>query len=771
MYFFPFKKLILAFLALLVFSAYAAAEEPGAKVTDIQISGNRKVESETIRSKLTIKVGDNFSPSAVRADISTVYKMGYFSDIRVVAEGYEGGIRLIFNVVERPIISAFTFEGNKKLDAAKLREQVNLSAYSIYNPSLVDENAEKLRLFYQNEGYFNAKVMPIIKVQPKDVKVIFLIDEGARVIIKKIEFIGNDKISSKKILKAMATKKYIPLWSYIMKTGTYKIVEFSQDIDRIKGLYYNNGYLQVSVGEPKVDIDQARKYLTITVPIHEGNQFRYRNLDMSGNKIFTKEELFKNMKSKAGDIMNRDLLKEDVVAMSDRYGTKGYAFATISPVVNPDPDKKLVDVTLEVNEGDQIFVNRINIQGNVKTRDKVIRREIKFSEGDIYDTSSLKLTYERLKRLDFFEDVEIVPDRKGNSDVVDLNVKVKEKSTGSFSIGGGYSTVDRLVAIGEVTQNNFLGRGDLAKFKGEFGSRTQNYTLSFMEPWLLDRPISLRVDATKEQRAYNGYTEKSAGGTVSLGKRFMDYYGVTGSYSWMDTKYSAIVTSISEDPHYYQSENLHTTGKVGLNLYRDSRDSLVDPRRGNNNSVYGEYASTVLGGTNAFYKVIADSTWYFPFYWETAFSLHGRIGYSEGADGRYVPLYERFYVGGIDTVRGFNWGAIGPKAQIPVRNTSGQVRDFYPGDPVGGNKELIFNSEYTFPLIPSIKLRGVAFFDAGDAYNDRETMDLGRLRYSSGAGVRWISPMGLIRLEYGIDIFRKPGEDIGKFEFSMGSMF
>ncbi len=552
-----------AFISLffLLTSTPAIAEEEGpVKVTEVQIAGNKKVESETIRSKISTKPGDVFSPSGVRNDIAAIYKMGFFDDVRVEAEGAAGGIRLIFNVVERPIITSFSFEGNKNIETSKIREKVNLSPYSVYNPSLVAENVEKIKMFYQSEGYYNATVLPIIKESAKDVKVIFQIDEGSKVTISKINFVGNKVFSDRKIKKVMETKSYFPIWSYLMKTGTYKVDEFSQDIERIKALYYNNGYIQVTVGEPKIVPSKDKKKLEITIPITEGDQFRYRNIDVSGNKVFTKDELLKNVTSKPGDIMNRDKLKQDVVTLTDLYGTKGYAFASISPVINPDPEKKLVDVNLDVNEGDQIFVNRINISGNVKTRDKVIRRELKFNEGDIYDTSSLKKSYDRLKNLDFFEDMEIVPARRDQKDTVDLNVKVKEKSTGSFSIGGGYSTVDRLMAIGEVTQNNFMGLGEQVKFKGQFGKRSQNFNLSFTEPWLLDRPVSLRLDLFKDMRAYNGYTKRTLGGAITLGRRFWEYYSISGGYAYTDDTYSEVIPTFQTEFARYAEPSFHKQG-------------------------------------------------------------------------------------------------------------------------------------------------------------------------------------------------------------------
>src|SRR3990172_9553963 len=376
------KKLMLLValqLALLCPAAYAQDEE-AAKVTDVQIAGNRKVEAETIRSKVSVKAGDAFSPSRIRSDISSIFRMGYFSDVKVEADGYAGGVRLIFRVVERPIISSYTFEGNKAIESAKLREKVNLTAYSVYNPQLVAENAERLRLHYQSEGYYNARVLPIIKESEKDVKVTYLVDEGGKVKVSKIKFTGNEKKSSRKLRKAMSTKKYIFLWSWLLKTGHYKVLELNQDVERIKSVYYNAGYIQVSVGELEVALSGDGGKLVITIPVKEGEQFSIGKIDVSGNAVFGREELLASVESKEGKVMDRDLVKKDVTALTDLYGTKGYAFATISPVLKPDVDKRLVDVMLEVNEGEQIFVNRINIAGNVKTRDKVIRRELKFDE-------------------------------------------------------------------------------------------------------------------------------------------------------------------------------------------------------------------------------------------------------------------------------------------------------------------------------------------------------------------------------------------------------
>jgi len=755
------KRLVAVILFILLALPFTASGQTDdtAKITDIQVKGNSKVEAETIRSRMSLQVGDVFSPSAVRNDVTALFKMGFFDDVQVEAEGFQGGLRLIFTVVERPIVRSFAFEGNDNIEAAKLREKLTLTPYSVFNPSLVAQNVEILKLYYQGEGYFNVRITPVVvKLNDKEDKVIFLVEEGDKVRIDDIEFAGNENMSSRKLRKAMTTKEYNMLWSWLLDTGAYKLYEFDNDLERIKALYFNNGYIQMSVGEPDVVLDEKDNELDITIPIHEGVQFAYGKLDVSGNSVFASEELLDNVKAKTGDIMNREQLRQDVIKLTGLYGTKGYAFANVSPIINPDVDTRTVDVTFQVEESDLIHVNRIEISGNASTKDKVIRREVPFFEGDIYDTSGLKKGSDRLKNLDFFEDMTITPERVPDTNEVNLRVNVKEKSTGSFSIGGGYSTVDRLMAIGEIKQRNLFGNGQELNFRGQWGSRRHNFTLGFVEPWLFDRPISLGVEAFNENKEETtiGYSTKSVGGSLTLGRRFWDYWSISGTYSYANVKFYDV--GASAIAAYGQEEfDDKTISKIGMSVARDSRDNYMFPAGGSKSSIFGEVASSYLGSSDSYYRVVGDSVYYFPFYWDTVFSLHGRAGIIYGFNGDTPPVSELFYLGGINTIRGYDWGEVGPKA------ADGQI--------LGGNKHLLFNAEYTFPLLTAIKLYGVTFFDAGDSYGYSHKFDLGSLRYSAGGGFRWMSPMGLVRLEYGKVLDNKDPNQTGKWEFSIGTMF
>lgn len=763
---------LVLFTVVVPFASFAQTDDT-VRITDIAVKGNSKVEADTIRSKMSTKTGDTFSPSGVRNDIDAIYKMGYFDDVQVEAEGYAGGLRLTFTVVERPIIRSFTFEGNENIETAKLREKATLTPYSIYNPSLVSENVRMLEMFYQGEGYFTASVMPIVvKLSEKEVKVIFRIDEGGKVRIDDINIVGNENISSRKIRKAMATKEYTPIWSWIMGTGTYKLYEFSMDMERIKSLYFNNGYIQASVGEPEVALDEENNELDLTITINEGLQFTIGKIKTEGNKVLDEAALLDNVRSEPGDVMNRDLLKDDIIRLTDMYGTLGYAFANITPILAPELEKRTVDITLQVDEGDKIYVNRIEITGNSKTRDNVIRRELPFVEGGRYDTSGLKRSKERLKNLDYFEDMDVTSERIPDTNEVNLNVKVKEKSTGSISIGGGYSTVDKLMAIGEIKQKNLFGRGQQLNLRAQWGKRRHDFSLGFTEPWLFGKPVSLGLELFNEERNQNiGFSIKSTGGNVSLGRRFWDYWSLSGTYSYATYEYFDVSSEniLASQPGAFDSQAI---SKIGLGLSRDNRDNYMLPHRGGKHSLYGEFSGSSIGSDRSYYKAIADTTWYFPLFWDTVFSLHGRAGLVYEYDGSEVPPSDLFYVGGINTVRGYDWGTIGPKPLVKeVDPISGTTTKTVEGQVVGGNKELIFNAEYTFPLVSQIELYGVLFFDAGNSYGHGEALDISSLRYSTGGGFRWMSPMGLIRLEYGKILDNKDPEQTGKWEFSIGTMF
>ena len=738
------------FIYIIVFPLYVYAQELPI-VNSIEIKGLKRIEETSVKSKISQKVGEPISQEKVNEDIKTIFKMGYFEDARAEIEPFEGGIKLIYVLKEKPTIVRIEFQGNKKFDDAKLKEKQAVTTGSIADAVLIQDNANKLKAFYEEEGYWLAGIVPVIKkITPEEVGLTYQIDEGPKVKIDKIVIEGNKVLSTKQIKKVISTKQW-SIFSFITSSGYYKKDQMDLDIEKIRDLYFNNGYIKVTVGEPKINLTPDKKGMVITVLISEGAQFNVSLVKFSGNKVFSDDVIKGKITLVPNKPFSKQQLRRDILSIAELYSESGYAIATVTPDLIPDENNKLVEVALKIDEGDKYRIGKIEISGNTKTRDKVIRREVRLDEGDTFNSKLLKRSYERINNLNFFETVDIIPKPQPEEKLVDLDVKVKERPTGFLSIGGGYSSVDKLIGMVDLTQGNLFGKGQLVKIRAEIGGRTTFYEINFRDPWFLDKPIAFSASLYKMTREYIEYDKEATGLGVAFGKDFSEFLHGDLSYNLEKAK----ITNISEDASIIvkEQEGTNTTSSITPSLVRDTRDNYLDPSKGSRNSIYLTYAG--IGGTNKFVKGEVDSAWYIPVK-KTAFMFRGRFGYATGIWGEELPLYERFYLGGIYTIRGLGWGEAGP-------------RDPVTGEPIGGTTELIFNSEFIFPIISELRLKGVAFFDAGNSYEKFE--DFGSLRYTAGAGVRWISPMGPIRVEWGYNLNRKPGEKSSRVEFTFGTFF
>lgn len=783
------KNIILVFCLILFYSFNSTAFGEEIRIKLIEIKGNKRISASTIRSKIKMKDGDTFSPSSLKEDIKSLFQMGYFTDVKVETEGFEGGIKVIFIVTEKQYIESVIFVGNDALTTEKLKEKITIKPNTIIDQQIIKDNVDKIKKYYEDEGYYYAAVIPVLKTTTADrVSIIFYIEEGKKVKVTDVRFEGNKAYSSFKIRRTMKTKRHW-IFSWLDSTGRYKKEEARNDIERIEELYANNGYIEVQVGESRVEVSKDKKSIILIYPIIEGNRFKINKVSIKGNTVFTEKELRKGLKIEEKAIFKRNLLREDIIAIVEKYGEKGYAFANVIPAIDPDKNTKLVNITLNVTERDKVKVNKINIFGNDVTKDKVIRREIRLDEQEIIDTKVLKRSYQRLNNLNFFETIEILP-RQIEENMVDLDVRVKEKPTGALSFGAGYNSVDHMIGMVEISQGNVFGTGILAKAKGEFGKRKTNYTLSFREPWLFDEPMSLGLNLFKNDRSYDSYKKGSIGGNVTLGRSFTEYVSGSITYNLEQVQIYDIdriapdTVKTDCDPNYaaisnieypYNSCKKKLTSSAGISLGRDSRDNYLDPREGSSNSISYEYAGGFLGGDNAFYKATGASSWVFPLILDSAIMFRTKLSLAKGHSGKALPNYERYYTGGIYSLRGFRYGEAGPLDGNKNR--------------IGGNKELLFNIELTFPLIPEAKIRGVAFFDAGRSFNDGEKLTNHStcykvstdpdeyecqkqwLRYSVGAGIRWISPIGPLRLEWGYKLGKYTWESQSAFEFAIGTFF
>lgn len=739
----------LALLIIFVFSTIAISQEP--LVNLIEVKGLKRIEEGALKARMSQKVGEPLIQDKISEDIKAIYKMGYFDDVRVDIEPFEGGLKIIYVVKEKPTIVRVEFQGNKKFDDSKLREVIAINPGALADVTLINDNALKMKSFYEGEGYYHATVVPVVKkINDEEVSLTYQIDEGSKVKIKQIIIKGNKAISSKKIKKAIKTEER-KIYSFITSGGYFKRDEMRADIERIKDLYYDNGYLKITVAEPVIEL-VGKDAMNIVITVSEGEQFFVSSVDITGNKAIEIEELKKLVKLPLKKPFSKERLRKDISAITDRYADNGYALVVISPDVIPDDERKEVKVIYRISEGDKYTIGRIDISGNTKTRDKVIRREIRLDEGDVFNASALKRSYERLNNLQFFETVELSPKPKVEEKVVDLDVKVKEKPTGFLSVGGGYSSVDGFIGIIDLTQGNLFGRGQYVKARAQIGGKSSFYEFSFKDPWFMDKPISFGASIYKTEREYGNFDRKSSGFELSLGKSFWEYWHKSIAYNFERTT----IFNVKDDASIFvkSQEGKRTTSSISPAIVRDTRDSYIDPMRGSRNALNVTFAG--LGGSNAFLKVLVDSGWYFPIFDVTTIHLRGRIGYASGLFGKNLPLYERYFVGGIYTVRGLNFGDAGPQD--------------INSEPLGGEKELILNAEYIFPILSEYKLKGVVFFDAGRAYEKGETFG-SDLRYTTGAGIRWISPIGPIRIEWGFNLDKRAGEPSNKVEFTFGTFF
>jgi outer membrane protein insertion porin family len=764
---------VLTFLFLFVFANISAADDT--RVTLIDVQGNKRIETSTILAKIKTREGDVFSPAIIREDIKVLYQLGHFEDVQVRTEGFENGLKVIFFVTEKPLIRDITFDGNDELTTEKLKENLTLLTRTAFNMQLINDNAEKIRLKYQDEGFYDAVVVPVVTVlRNGDRNVAFYIEEGKKVRLEEVIIIGNKAVTAQEI-KAAIKNKDRWLLSALDRSGTLRTEELKEDLEIIRNLYYNKGYIQVVVDdpiiEPKVHTFREcyfwgplktftrKNELVIRINIKEGDQFRVGSLALKGNALISEEDMKKEIKLAKGDIFSREVLRQDVNRIMDRYDSIARPFANVIPQFSIDQEKKLVAIQIDIQEGGEVRIGRINITGNSKTRDKVIRREMRLDEGDLYSKKALKRSYERINNLNFFETVELVPERRQQEPIMDLNVKVKEKLTGTFSVGGGYSSVDKLMAIVEISQGNLGGRGQLLKFKTQWGKVSQLFILSFMEPYLFDQPLWGKVDVYKQSQDYTGYWLKTNGFALSAGKSYGEYVSSSLRFSYDNS----LVTNIKTIPSFPLQRQLDVYGdRISTNaltwsIARDSRDNYLDPRTGSKNSVFVEYAGGVLGGDPNFIKSVGDSAWFFPMFWDTVFMMRGRLGYVGSLIEKPVPLGERFYVGGTSTVRGFRYGTDGPI------DAAGNI--------YGGNRELIFNLEYIFPIVPAARLKGVVFYDIGRGFDDHETIKFSELRKTYGFGFWWLSPIGPLRFEWANIVNQRPTDQASKFEFTIGTIF
>jgi outer membrane protein insertion porin family len=701
--------------------------------------------------------------------------MGYFDDIVILEDDGPGGKIVTFQVVEKQTVKYIEFKGNSAIRTEKLEENVDIRSGSILNIFDIKKNIQRIELQYKEKNYQSVDVdYETEDVGNNQVRLIFVIEEGEKIRIKEILFEGNEAYKDKKLKKYMKSSEK-GFWSWLTSSGDYNEDMVARDEAVIDAFYKNNGYIEARVASA---METRGNWIYLTFKIEEGPRYKIGKVDIEGDLVVPANRLMAMLGITDEEYYNQDVLREDMLAITDLYANFGYANAEAYPSRRPDEDESRVDITFNIEKGNQVFFERIDISGNTRTRDKVIRRELKVKEGGLYSGAALNRSVKNLNRLDYFEEVNVNEYKGSEEDTLVLDFEVKEKATGTLSFGMGYSDYENLFFTTSASQNNFLGRGQSVSLQAQVGSTTQQVMFKYIEPWTFDIPLTTGYSIYNWTREYDYYDKTSLGGAVSASYPFFsEDMRLFGNYSYDRASIEDIKDGASST--IWALEGTNTTSSVTLGVTYDTRDKIYNATRGQDHLFSVEYAG--LGGTVGFTKFTLEGSWYIPLFGPFVGLIHGEAGHVIKNPDKNLPDYERYYLGGINSLRGFDY------YDVYLWDEAGAE--------VGGKSMLQANVELQWHILPTQGVLALLFFDTGQVFDDDyfferydtgavnddgdtvyaginpASLDLDEFRETAGFGIRWLSPMGPIRLEYGWLLDRREGEEAGDFEFSMSTAF
>ncbi|MDO5057256.1 MAG: outer membrane protein assembly factor BamA [Lautropia sp.] len=753
----------MAAAATLAWTAPALAFTPFT-VRDIRVQGLQRTEAGTVFGYLPLRVGDELTPARASEAIKALYATGFFKDVQLAREGEV----LVVRVEERPAIASVDISGSREFDAEALKKALRhagLAEARIFDRAVLERAEQEIRNQYLSRGKYSVKITAsVTPLERNRVAISLAIDEGANARIAQIRILGSKVFSEETLLDQL--KLTTPNWlSWYTKTDQYSREKLAGDLETLRSFYLNRGYLEFGIESTQVSIDPAREKVYVTLTIKEGERYRVRNLRFGGNTLGRDALFRKALKLRQGDVFSGELLSQSEKQITDELGAIGYAFANVHAVPTIDRDRREVDYTLNIDPGRRAYVRRITIAGNQRTRDEVIRRELRQFEGAWFDAEKIALSRDRVERLGYFQDVQItnvpVP---GVPDQVDLLVKVTERATGNVSFGAGYSTTDRLLLMVQLNEPNFLGTGNTLAVEVNTGQTQRTASISYINPYFTQDGVSLSTDLySRTFNALNSglgdYRNRSSGFGLRWGIPYTELdrlsFGVVFEQNQIKPGSGALPRRYTEyiNQFGYTSDAWLAT----LGWSRDSRDSALAPTRGRLQRANLEV--TFPGQDMSYSRTSYQHIWYTPITKDYTFALSAELGYGKGFNGKPYPVFKNFYAGGINSVRGFSPNTLGP-------------RDVVDNLPLGGNAQVAASAEILFPLPGTGNdktVRAFLFADAGNVFEGR--IRLGELRYSMGAGINWLSPIGPLKLSLGYPLKRKPGDDTQRVQFEIGSSF
>lgn len=755
-----FSRFFLIFVLIIVPNVLAQEHTKVVRLSQIDVQGNERVEKGTILLQISSAIGDDFSPAKTESDIKEVYRTGLFEQVQAKLDRNTGA--LTFFVKEKPAIRNVFLEGNEEVGEDVLKEKLGINERRFLDTKKIAAGIEEATSYYQGKGFYDTKIdYAITPVEQNQVDLTFTVKEGQEKRLWEVVFEGNLEIDDDDLVDVVATKRYKWWNSWITGTGVIKQEALDNDVKELSHYYLNHGYADINVGEPQ--IESTDNGLKVVFKINEGPIYSLRSIGVTGDLVDgSVEKTLEGIESTSGSVFNIDVLRKDTFAISEKFTDVGYAFANVEPNTDIDRENKLVDVEFAVNKGALIRVDEINISGNQKTADNVIRRALRMGEQEQYSSSKIKESEQLVRRLGYFEEISITPEPTSVEDHVNLNVSVREAQTGTFSVGAGVSSGEGFLFSVRVSERNIFGTGNALTLNVENGTRNDNFILSFDNPRVHDTRWSFGIDALSTSREYDDFDKNQAGGSVTvgyplvfLGPEYLDDIRFSLAYELLNIE----IDDVERDASQLVKDEEGTSVSSGFTpkLVRDTIDDPLNPQKGSKQLLSVEVAGA--GGDEEFWLVNATNTIYYPLL-ETSIgsfvlSQRVRFGYGETFNDDDFPLFKRYFPGGIDTVRGFDARELGPKDEE--------------GNEYGGSKQLIANIELIFPFFPAIGLKGVVFYDVGNAFDDEVSIDIADLRHAFGWGFRWNSPLGPIRIELGYPVDREEGEDAVQTHFSFGA--
>ncbi|MBI3332633.1 MAG: outer membrane protein assembly factor BamA [Candidatus Omnitrophica bacterium] len=734
------------------------------QVTAVEVEGNKIVSTATILAKVKTRPGDRVSQQTVDEDIKRLYGTGFFVDVSADIRPYREGQRVRFQIKERPLVVGIVITGNRHFREAKLREELKTKEQELLDRRQLKEDMERLEQLYRTQGFHLVQVSHEVKIDEATNKatLFIAIQEGGKIRVRLIRFAGNDHLSAKRLRRAMATKQ-----GWWFTAGYYRPEVLEEDVERVKGVYRLEGYSDVQV-QANTIFDERKRWLAVTMGVTEGPQYLVGEIRLHGAEKVSLQELEKKRLLTSGQPFSQERLSQDAASIQSVYFAKGYMAASVEPATALNVQTKRVDVSYEVSEGAIAYVGQIIIRGNVKTRDLVIRRELRIAPGERFDGEKLRRSKERLYNLGYFEEVTLETTPSDRPDRRNLVVTVKESKTGEFSFGGGFSSVDKFIGFVEIVQRNFdlfnwpsfVGGGQEVKFQAQAGTRRRDFEVSFTEPWIMNRPYLFGFDLFNKTRTRGeGYSFDLTrrGGDLRLGHAFGDLDRTDFTYRLERVSVSDIADTASAALRDEVGRN--TLASVALSYTRDTRDNVFNPKEGVFLTSGIETASTLLGGSKEFWKWTGSGSLFLhPLVESQVLEFQLSVGLAnEFGSSKTVPIFERFFAGGAESIRGYRERRVGPRD--PVTN-----------DPIGGESMAVFTTEYTIPIAEFLK--GALFVDVGNVWNRIGEFAREGFKSGAGAGARIKTPFGPVKLDYGWPINPDPGERrTGRVHFSASRAF